>query len=475
MSISTLKVHSLQKFSLNFAANIIAAFWMLLGSVRAFLWVKPSFVQFFVFLLSALLANALFGWLASDMGSEFNQQGLISYLVFPMIMLVAGIIIAKRSNNEVLTFVPVILWLTADTMLVLVQSFVQFLGLQSLLPDWSYDIIPLFFIVVFVWQTASLLLIFAKKLYWNWWERGLMLVGAIALLVVWQKNITEPIFKVTTLPPTLTETAFYLQPQLLNNAINGINKGVVGRSEWYFLGVAGYAEQDVFANEVMAARQLFDIRFGTAHRSAALLNNTYLWEEAPVATRTSVTRLLETIGKQMNSEEDVLFMVLSSHGVVGEDGLPTGELAMVNPPLATDPIDGKWLKETLDTAGIRWRVIVVSACYSGAFIEELASPTTVVITAAARDKASFGCTNDADLTYFGRAFFDESMRGASSFDKAFAQAARRVAEKEALMGLPASEPQMAVGELMQTALPEFEKVLFGHGDTQALSLSKPLK
>ena len=116
MSISTLKVHSLQKFSLNFAANIIAAFWMLLGSVRAFLWVKPSFVQFFVFLLSALLANALFGWLASDMGSEFNQQGLISYLVFPMIMLVAGIIIAKRSNNEVLTFVPVILWLTADTM-----------------------------------------------------------------------------------------------------------------------------------------------------------------------------------------------------------------------------------------------------------------------------------------------------------------------------------------------------------------------
>ena len=281
---------------MNFAANIIAAFWMLLGSVRAFLWVKPSFVQFFVFLLSALLANALFGWLASDMGSEFNQQGLISYLVFPMIMLVAGIIIAKRSNNEVLTFVPVILWLTADTMLVLVQSFVQFLGLQSLLPDWSYDIIPLFFIVVFVWQTASLLLIFAKKLYWNWWERGLMLVGAIALLVVWQKNITEPIFKVTTLPPTLTETAFYLQPQLLNNAINGINKGVVGRSEWYFLGVAGYAEQDVFANEVMAARQLFDIRFGTAHRSAALLNNTYLWEEAPVATRTSVTRLLETIG-----------------------------------------------------------------------------------------------------------------------------------------------------------------------------------
>lgn len=101
----------------------------------------------------------------------------------------------------------------------------------------------------------------------------------------------------------------------------------------------------------------------------------------------------------------------------------------------------------------------------GAFIEELSSPTTVVITASAADKASFGCSHDADLTYFGRAFFAESMRSEDSFDKAFVLAARRIAEREALKGLPPAEPQMFVGPLMKTALPEFEKVLFGHKNT----------
>lgn len=437
---------------------------MLLGSVRAFLWIKPSFGQFFVFLLAALLSNVLFGWLVSDMGSDFNRQGLISYLVFPMIMLVAGIIIAKRSDNEVLTFVPVILWLSADTLLVLIQSFVQFLGLQDLLPEWSYGVIPWLFMALFVWQTASLLLVFAKKLYWNWWERLLMLVGTIALLVVWQTNITEPIFKVHNEPPTLDETAFYAQPVLLNQTMNAIKKGTAGQSEWYFLGVAGYAGQDVFSNEILAAKQLFDVRFGTANRSAALINNQYTWTESPIATRTSIAELLQTIGKQMDNEEDVLFLALSSHGAVGEDGIPTGELVIDNPPLATEHIDGEWLKQALDKAGIRWRVIVVSSCYSGAFIESLKSPTTVIITASAKDRASFGCSPDADLSYFGRAFFDESMRSSTSFAKAFEKATRRIAEREALMGVPASQPQMVVGELMQEALPEFEQDLFGGSD-----------
>lgn len=462
MSFSSIKVNSLQRFSLNFSANIIASFWMLLGSVRAFLWVKPSFAQFFCFLTTALLANVLFAWLASDMGSEFNRQGLISYLVWPVIMLVAGIIIARRSQNYALMFVPVILWLTADTLLMLVQSLIQFLGLQNLLPDWAYTIIPTLFILLFVWQTAALLLIFAKKLYWNWWERGLMLIGAIALLVMWQKNIDDqPIFKIAPTMPTLTETEFFAQSALLENSLNGLSVSNSGVSEWYFLGVAGYASQDVFASEIGAAQQLFDVRFKTLGRSLSLINNRHTWTEAPIATRHSIEQSLMEIGKKMDAQEDILFLTLTSHGLGAEDGYPTGGLVMENPPLSLEPVDGEWLKESLDKAGIRWRVIVVSSCYSGAFINELLTPTTAIITASAKDKVSFGCSNDADLTYFGRAFFAESLRSESSFEKAFTVASRRIAEREALMGFPASEPQMAVGTLMKTALPEFEKVLFG--------------
>lgn len=411
----------------------------------------------------ALLANILFAWLAAEMGSEFNTQGLISYLVWPMIMLVAGIIIARRSQNEALVFVPAVLWLTADTLLMLVQSFIQFLGMQGWLPDGVYQFVPYLFMLLFVWQTVALLLVFAKKLYWNWWERLLMMVASVALLVIWQKNVADqPIFKLIEHTPTISEQDFYAQSKLLDDALTGISVGQEGVSEWYFVGVAGYAGQDVFANEVQEAKDLFDVRFGTAGRSVALINNRHTWADMPIATRTSLERALNKVGQRMNAGEDVLFLSLSSHGVVDEAGVPTGEIAIDNPPLQNEHITAKWLKETLDKAGIRWRVIVVSACYSGAMIDELMTPTTAIITASRADRASFGCSADADLSYFGRAFFAESLRSERSFEKAFVHSTRRIAEREALMGFTPSEPQMATGELMKTALPEFEKVLFGH-------------
>lgn len=467
LSFSSIQVNSLHRFSLNFSANLTAAFWLLLGSVKAFDWVKPTFAQFLCFLITAVLSNVLFGWLASQMGSELNIQGLISYLVWPTIMLLAGIVIARRSQNYVLIFVPAVLWLTADTILAMTQSLIQFLILQNLLPEWIYDVAPILFLVLFVWQTAALLLVFAKQLNWNWWEQCLMMFGAIILLGVWQKNVeTQPIFKLNQKPPTLLEEEFYRQSTVFSESLSAISKGNLGKSEWYFLGVAGYAKQDVFASEILTANQLFDIRFGTLGRSISLINNAHTWKDNPIATRTSIDKALNKIGEQMNGEEDVLFLTISTHGIVNENGVPTGEFALVNPPLELAPIDGKWLKESLDKAGIRWRVIVVSACYSGRLIEELSSPTTVIMTASHADRASFGCTNEADLTYFGQAFFAESLRNAQSFEQAFNQAKRRVGEKEALLGFPSSEPQLFVGTVMQTALPEFEKELFSKGVTK---------
>lgn len=456
----------MQRFSLNFAANIIAAVLMLLGSVRAFDWVKPSFMQFFCFLSSALGVNVLFAWLSSDAGSTFNEQGLIGYLVWPVIILVAGVILAKRTQNEALTFIPVVLWLTADTLLMAVQSVIQFLGTQNWLPNAVYGYVPLVFVLLFVWQTASLLFVFAKKLHWRLWERVLMLVGAISLLFVWQKNtLDQPIFKTAEVVPTLSEEDFYVQPMLLSQALDGVSVGKLGVSEWYFLGAAGDASQEVFAHEIDTARQLFDVRFGTDGRSVALINSPYSWQNAPIASRTSIAAALKAIGAKMNIEEDVLFFLVSSHGLVDEQHIPTGEVLLNNPPLSLDALDGKWLRQALDASGVRWRVLVVSACYSGAFIKELETPNTVVITASAADRASFGCTNDATLTYFGQAFFEESLRSQTSFENAFVNTVRRVSEREALMGFEPSNPQMVVGSLMKTALPEFEKVLFGYGLT----------
>ncbi|MCD6250854.1 MAG: peptidase C13 family protein [Psychrobacter sp.] len=454
MSLASLKTVSLQRFSLNFAANIIATLWMLVGSTRAFSWVKPTFIQFAVFALLALGSNVLFSWLAAENGSVFNEQGLISYLIWPMIILLGGIILARRAGNQTLVFVPVVLWLVADTLSALLQSLVQLLGSYGWLPNWSYSFLPILFLVLFLWQTLALLWIFSRRLRIPWWERIIVLIGAVALLTIWQRNVADqPIFKQIPVEPVLEEAALYEQPRLLQQALNSIDPSISGKTDWYFMGVAGYADQNVFRSEINKVRELFDVRFGTSGHSLSLINNTYSWLDEPIATKTSILRGLKKIGQQMNADEDVLFLTLSSHG--NQD-----ILQLANPPLAMENLDATWLREALDASGIRWRVIVVSACYSGSFIDELASPTTVVITASAADKASFGCNNTAEMTYFGQAFFAESLRENTSFEAAFKDAAYRVQERELYMSFESSEPQMVIGSLMETALPAFEQVLF---------------
>lgn len=454
MSLASLKTVSLQRFSLNFAANIIATLWMLVGSTRAFSWVKPTFIQFALFAILALGSNVLFSWLAAENGSVFNEQGLVSYLIWPMIILLSGIILARRVGNQALVFVPVILWLVADTLSALLQSLVQFFGSYGWLPSWSYSFLPILFLVLFLWQTLALLWIFFRRLRISWWERIIVLIGAVALLTIWQRNVADqPIFKQIPVEPVLEEAALYEQPRLLQEALERIDPSIPGKSDWYFMGVAGFSGQDVFRSEINKVRELFDVRFGTSGHSLALINNNYTWLDEPIATKTSILRGLKTIGQQMNADEDVLFLTLSSHG---DENI----IQLANPPLAMDNLDAAWLREALDASGIRWRVIVVSACYSGSFIDELASPTTVIITASAADKMSFGCTNSAEMTYFGQAFFAESLRENTSFSDAFKDAAYRVQERELYMGFEPSEPQMVIGSLMETALPAFEQVLF---------------
>ena len=465
MSLASLKTVSLQRFSLNFAANIIATLWMLVGSTRAFSWVKPTFIQFAVFALLALGSNVLFSWLAAENGSVFNEQGLVSYLIWPMIILLGGIILARRAGNQALVFVPVVLWLVADTLSALLQSLVQFFGSYGWLPSWSYSLLPILFLVLFLWQTLALLWIFSRRLRVPWWERIIVIIGAVALLTIWQRNVADqPIFKQIPVEPVLEEAALYEQPRLLQQALDRIDPSIPGKSDWYFMGVAGFSDQNVFRSEINKVRELFDVRFGTSGHSLALVNNNYTWLDEPIATKTSILRGLKTIGQQMNADEDVLFMTLSSHG-------DQDFIHLSNPPLAMDNLDATWLREALDASGIRWRVIVVSACYSGSFIDELASPTTVVITASAADKMSFGCTNTAEMTYFGQAFFAESLRENTSFSDAFKDAAYRVQERELYMGFEPSEPQMVIGILMETALPAFEQALFDKTRPSLASMS----
>jgi len=89
-----------------------------------------------------------------------------------------------------------------------------------------------------------------------------------------------------------------------------------------------------------------------------------------------------------------------------------------------------WLRKRLDGAGIRHRVIAISACYAGGLIDDLGDPDTLVLAAARRDRTSFGCGNDSVATYFGRAWLVDGLNDTLDFSAAFDQARLAIATRE---------------------------------------------
>jgi hypothetical protein len=87
--------------------------------------------------------------------------------------------------------------------------------------------------------------------------------------------------------PSITdERFFHRQQKLLDEALARLERERPGVEDLYFVGVAPYASQDVFARELAAVRKLFDERFGTAGRSIALVNSPATLNDAPIASAT---------------------------------------------------------------------------------------------------------------------------------------------------------------------------------------------
>ena len=81
----------------------------------------------------------------------------------------------------------------------------------------------------------------------------------------------------------------------------------------------------------------------------------------------------------------------------------------------------------LSASGAKYKVVIVSACYSGIFTP-LADADTLVITAASATRSSFGCKDGNVWTYFGEAFFANALRRTSSLTDAF-ETARAIIAK----------------------------------------------
>lgn len=209
----------------------------------------------------------------------------------------------------------------------------------------------------------------------------------------------------------------------------------------YVVGVAGDATEDVFRNEARFLVDQVAPRLGAGARALALVNHADALDApgAPLATPATLGHALATIGAHMRRDRDVLLLYLTMHGS------PEHELWLQLPGGGEDVITPAALRGALDAAGIVHRVVVVSACYSGGFVPALRGPDTLVLTAARRDRTSFGCGNDSTITFFGHAWLLDGLNADRDFAGAHRLATRAIRQRERRLGYPRSGPQIAAG------------------------------
>jgi len=245
---------------------------------------------------------------------------------------------------------------------------------------------------------------------------------------------------------TEAEELLFTQAARIDAAVDAIEPSSAGSPTVFFVGFAGYAEQRVFAEEIKLAARVVGERYGSEKRSIFLINDRRSLDAQPLASPTALRHALRSLARKMNTERDVLFLALSSHGDVDTLSVSHGAF-MLHDLAAAD------LAAALKESGIKWRVIVISACHAGSFIDELRNPNTIVITASAADKTSFGCSDERDLTYFGEAFYRDALPGAKSLRDAFETAKADIGAREKREDIEeASGPEAFFGEAIERYL-----------------------
>ncbi len=246
----------------------------------------------------------------------------------------------------------------------------------------------------------------------------------------------------------LSQQMFLSQEALWQKTAQELPPQRPGVTDVYGIVFAPYAREDVFMRESAMVADVIGKRFDAAGRVVQLVNNNATTQNLAWATPLNLERAITAAAARMDLENDVLLVYLTSHGA------SDFKLSADHWPLTVEQVTPAMLRQALDRAGIRNRVIAVSACYSGGWVEPLAGDGTLVMTAADATHTSYGCGRLSPLTFFGRAVFDEQLRKTHSFEQAFDAAVPIIRQRE-IDGKKTdgfSNPQIRVGASIRPLL-----------------------
>jgi hypothetical protein len=424
------------------------------------------------FIVVEMLVAVLVELLGAGGAAGWSMYGLNSLMASTALWV---LVIAFFFRSEVL--------LTAICASVTVSVILSFLSVLYRLGLMLPPVVPSY---VSWMLTALLWMIFVSL--WVWWIGALVAIFrsfgtgtlrrhfvqacglALATIVIGMALPSEPIFRGPNFDPRsanwweyLRATAFAekeevpakaetnralverSQPALFDFAKAGLAPQRPGVTDVYAIGVAGWADQDVFRKELDGAVESLARSFGVKDRVIKLVNNPQTVSESPIATRQNFAAAIRAVAQVMDKEEDILLLFLTSHG--DKRGVALHFRGLVYSELTPEDVAA-----VLADAGIVNRIVVVSACYSGVFIEPLANFNTIVLTAADAEHTSFGCSNEREWTYFGDAFFNQSLVPGRDIEAAFGNAQKLISEWEERDKLPASNPQAHFGVMLKEKL-----------------------
>jgi peptidase C13-like protein len=449
-------------------APIIELLGNILAGTRAALFMpvhlwsfKGGYLQICLLLVVSLGLSLIYDYYDTAPDNYFNPYGLsyqaLLYLSFFFSLSLIAVLNSRQQDLGkliilLLSIVPVV-WLGSVCLLALAKQQTYLDAYQS---HWAV------FIVYSLWYLLVVARLLKRFFY-------LTVLPTIVYVVLYAIFNFSPLFLLPTEPlwyPLQSsfssekqknridvETIYYSQNTLLDETVNDLVQGKDGVADLFFIGFAGDADEDVFMNEVKAARAIIDNLFNAFGRSMLLINNEATVDSVPLANGHNLKNSIRETANLMNTDEDILLLFLTSHG--SEDHYISANF----PPFKLNNIDAQTINTALNLSGIKWRIIIISACYSGGFIEPLANPHTLLITAASAERNSFGCGHDGKYTYFGDAYLESALKQTKSFINAFDIAREIISEKENKEGFKNSNPQIKIGAEIEKKLIEYEKKL----------------
>lgn len=218
-----------------------------------------------------------------------------------------------------------------------------------------------------------------------------------------------------------------------------------GVMDVYLLAVGGDGTESVFGRDIRMAREAVTRQTGQPDRVLMLLNDRD-YETLPLATRPNIAQALRALAQRLDPQEDLLVVHLVSHG--DRDG----NLLLRQPGLELPDLSPAAFEGMLSPLADTRKVIVVSACYSGHWVERLAAPDTLVMASARKDRTSFGCGDDSEMTWFTRSLYRDGgfdLADASALFEATADRIRRWEQEQDFPEGEWSHPQIAYGASLQ--------------------------